>query len=288
MRKLTTYIKEGLFDSDNLDKLSKSMDFDIKITFDEIKLKIRKDVFLCNNTRLRYGVKSITTSDGIKVNLDNVYYGNGSISTKDYDLTGGLYIKLNDDINTLKSFFEHPINAYNDDLKTCVLNIKVIKPLDITKMFNGCSSLETLTILRKFKIENANRTFNECQHLIDIDGLDKLDFSDCETVYYMFNKCYELPDKVFKDFWNCNFDNISEFSGCTDECYKIETIDLRNFKNYINKEYNCALWPIVDLSNRYTLLKTIFLTKEQFDYCNENGILGKRDFEPYKKIIQIV
>ena len=106
-------------------------------------------------------------------------------------------------------------------------------------MFNGCHSLKQINGINKFnteKVLNMNKLFNECTSLESLD-LSNFNTSNVTNMEDMFNGCYNLKKIIEIDKFNT--ERVLYMNKMFQDCNALNKLDLSNFNtpNVINMEY---------------------------------------------------
>ncbi|AWX31717.1 BspA family leucine-rich repeat surface protein [Methanosphaera sp. BMS] len=104
-------------------------------------------------------------------------------------------------------------------LKAIVATGVTNKVRDMTNLFNGCDSLETLYGLNNWdtsKVTTMASLFNGCSSLVDVSALGNWDTSKVEDMEFMFSGCESLVDVSALGNWDTSKVKymVDMFSGC--------------------------------------------------------------------------
>ena len=229
-----------------------------------------------NNPSKLIGTKN---NDVLKVSMvENYIY-----STKNKNKNIGetkIYYKINEIDNEVRLFGDdfvennkakcyivnngkkYPLKNYfsgNSKSKNIVIHlIEINKITKLQRMFEGCSSLESLPDISKWNtnnVTNMSYLFYNCSSLESLPDISKWNTYNVENMSYLFYNCSSL--KSLPDISKWKMYNIYSIEGIFEECCDLTNIpDISNwFKNdqkmnnkllLIIKKifYNCALLSI--------------------------------------------
>lgn len=290
MKELKQFVKEGLFDTDITNKVSKSL-----------------------NSKIRYGV---LTGNYKPLTLDTDGLFDRSLITA---------IKVNDEIVKIP---EKTIDIYQRRARINYVDIYLNIPqnhdkIELTLMFEkGCDSIEyvdfsdfdgknikTLSYLfdgfknlkyvkfgnafKDAKIDNVSGMFLGCKKLETIEDLEKVNFSQATECRRMFEGCESI---IELDLSNIDFKNVTVASSMFKECKKLEKLNLTNIK--FDSLYNAGylfyyckslkeiigletikfgqyLDNIYDMFSNCSSLKNVNLSSFKLDHTNMGNLFEK-------------
>ena len=167
-----------------------------------------------------------------------------------YEFVNGLNnvtIKFNKKITSCEYMFDGMTNIIEIDLS----NFDASNVINMNRMFNYCINLKKITFgdINTSLVENMNELFFNCTNLTIIDRLD-FDTTSVKSMIRMFALCESLLS-INAEF---NPQNVENFKDCFGYCYKLETINLPNFRKtkatnlqgMFYRDYNLKY---IDLSN---------------------------------------
>ncbi|MBR3159325.1 MAG: BspA family leucine-rich repeat surface protein, partial [Atopobiaceae bacterium] len=151
-----------------------------------------------------------------------------------------------------------------------------------SSMFEGCSSLRTVTGLDKWvltpKFKNLSSMFRDCSSLESID-FTNWDTSNVTNMASMFSGCSSLTELDVSGF---NTDNVTDMSNMFYGCSKLDTIDVSNFntENVTNMGamfYNCKAVQELDVSgfvtSQVTQMSSMFSGCEKLTELDVSGFV---------------
>ena len=175
---------------------------------------------------------------------------NSSLWNHTYSNIGDYYIKGNFRIG----------NGYtpSGSLKNTLIRAEQLaaSAKDLTFAFTGCSKLTyvNLSNLKKSEIEKLGATFKNCNSLIEINGINSLDISNCKDISSLFYNCESLTElnisswntssivKMEGTFYNCcnltslesinnwNVSNVLWMNGTFENCNKLLSLNLSSWR----------------------------------------------------------
>lgn len=116
--------------------------------------------------------------------------------------------------------------------------------INCSAMFYNCNKLEKV-VLPSFGlcVSNATNMFKSCTSLVNIDNLDKVDFSRCTAMESMFDGCENLETLIFG---KSALSLLTNMKSMFNECTKMINIDLSQLCNNISWQASG-----VDVSNMF-------------------------------------
>ena len=153
------------------------------------------------------------------------------ISNKEYELTQRYYIK-----------------NYNDNkLEIKLKGINNI--IDMSSMFDGCSSLSSLPNISKWNTQsviNMSYMFKGCESLSSFPYISKWNTKNVYDMSYMFNECSSLSSLPDISKWNTQ--NVNNMSFMFDGCSSLSSLPNISKWNINQKKYTTKLDTNYDLT----------------------------------------
>lgn len=118
------------------------------------------------------------------------------------------------------------------------------KTKHLIETFKGCTGLKKFISITSFGIKNAERAFEGCTSLTDVE-------IDCESDGYygsMFENCTSLTNIRIQSLTTGNFECSRMFSGCT-SLSRVNTSIFRYCKNLSDMFSGCSALTEIDTSN---------------------------------------
>jgi hypothetical protein len=298
MKQLTTYIKEGLFEKDNVDKLTKALNHHIELTISKINnIGVYGWQLFHVNKQERDLTKFIDkiTLDGKEIDVKDCYENLGRCYEK-INGEGIVKIYFNEDIYTGEEF--HRLFSKTDIKEITFMPTIKNKKLNFAECFHK-SLVEKVNFHDNFKsnkISSLDMAFDECHYLTEIINIDKLNLSECKNISFTFNNASNLSTETINNFFKNDFSNV-EFaikviegmnnrknSGRTPYELDLTTFNFNNCFEYENKWIINKI-PLPDGTK-------IKLTQDQYDFmlkhCRSFKITRKEIKEGKKYIFEIV
>ena len=134
-----------------------------------------------------------------------------------------------------------------------------VKNGEIPWMYEDKLKIIKITIFDKIKLYDFDRWFENCENLVEVDGLENIDVSECEYMSFVFNGCKNLTTILDLTSWN-----------------------MFNCKDFTNMFGWCECLRLVYLPS--TLRK---VNIDMFDGCNNNlKIHWKNHFYTYEDLLE--
>ena len=204
------YFEEGVIFPNSIDNLFwacsalKSIDFS---NVDMHNVKNAEDLFMSCTDLKSVCLNSEVSGGALKPeNVSNMFYyctGLENITYGNFDLS---------EATNLSQMFNSCYRLTEIDLSGFTIN----NTADISGMFSYCNNLTTITLPPTgIKASSTSDLFRNCENLLRINNLDKLDASEATSLSYMFKDCKSLTTldlstlnaKAFTDYRYM-------FSGC--------------------------------------------------------------------------
>ena len=244
------YVKEINLDGNN----------EIQKEFSEIKeiLKLNQKIQNGEGCMLKYKIEGKETkifgTEFVSHNADKcIIYING----KEFELCDN-YIyeqeEIKDNILYVKMIFQEGID-------------------DISNMFDGCTSLISISDISKWNISNVtkmNRLFNQCHSLESLPDINKWDTSNVTTMERLFNQCYSL--KSLPDIGDWDTSKVTIMDGLFYQCKSLTSLpnisgwETSNVTNMNYLFYHCYALKSLPNIGKWNLsnVTTMF---NMFSYC---------------------
>ena len=109
-----------------------------------------------------------------------------------------------------------------------IINVKLIFQEsidDISNIFDGCTSLISISDISKWNISNVtkmNRLFNQCHSLESLPDINKWDTSNVTTMERLFNQCYSL--KSLPDIGDWDTSKVTIMDGLFYQCKSLTSL----------------------------------------------------------------
>jgi surface protein len=217
MINLKEYINEGLFNDDNIDKMSRKLN-------NYIELELFSDSNFNYQVLGQFYPYAKNIVDNL--NINGKFYENIPAS---FHLKGNKKHKARIYCNKNLEDLRYLINNNKELISVDFSNyVHPNNTINVNDAFIRCEQLKTVKFgkgLENVKIKNAARMFCLCKNLEEID-LYNLDFSECEDISQMFQHDFKLKTV---NFGNAQFKNFNDFSSAFGYCESLENIDLTNF-----------------------------------------------------------
>ena len=239
---------------------------EIKKEFKEIKeiLKLNKKIQKYENCILKYKIEEEET----------IIFGSEFVSHNANKCK--LYINGKE-----KELCDNYINEQGG-IKSNILYVKMIFQegiVDISNIFDGCTSLISISDISKWNISNVtkmNRLFNQCISLVSLPDISQWDTSNVTTMERLFNACYSL--KSLPDISKWNTSKVITMEGLFYQCKSLTSLpnigewDTSNVTNMNYLFYHCyALKSLPDLGKwNFSNVATMFY---MFSNCSSLAYL---------------
>ena len=194
-------------------------------------------------TRFNGAVNYYKNVDGNNVQMSN------SASNLVYDITANV-----ESANVIlhNSSLTHYKNLEIFDWKGEIINS------NMSYMFSGCYSLQSIPQLNTSKVTSMNGMFNDCNSLQSIPQLDTSSVTNMQNMLY---NCYSL-----QSIPQLNTSNVTNMSGMFSGCYSLQSVKLFNF----NSNYASAI-TVSNLTSSNLLSKQALVDLFNSLAVNTNG-----------------
>ena len=169
----------------------------------------------------------------------------------------------------LDSFFDLKQNNVNNEILEISLR-KINDITDMSYMFEGCSSLESIPNLSRWNTDdviNMSYMFSKCSSLKNLSDISKLNTKYVQDMSYMFNDCSSI--EKLPDISNWNTRNVTTMKGMFNSCSSLAELpdiskwDTTNLKDLSYMFSKCSsLKSLPDISkwnsDNFNNLENIF------------------------------
>ncbi len=154
---------------------------------------------------------------------------------------------------------------------------------NITYMFSGCDSLQTIPLLDTSSVTDMSSMFNGCKTLLNIPLLNTSSVTDMS---YMFSGCYSLQTIPL-----LNTSNVTNIGGMFNGCQSLQTIPLLDTSNAISISrmftgcQSLQTIPLLDTSNA-TSMSNMFYGCSYLEFLTMTNIKVSFDISASTKFSQ--